>query len=92
MAMYDFILRFALPDPTLDPVHLTDAIFAAGCDDSVVGVGKLGSIALDFSREAPTAEDAVNSAINAVIRAIPGAEFAGISASFQISPQLEVPS
>jgi hypothetical protein len=80
MTTYDFILRFALPNPTVDPVHFVDALFVAGCDDAVVGVGMSGSIALDFSREAPTAEQAVNFAINAVTSAIPGARLAGISA------------
>lgn len=71
---YDFVLTFALPDANAAPSDFTDALFEAGCDDATVGVGKRGSIALDFSREAPSAERAVRSAIEDVQRAIPGAE------------------
>jgi hypothetical protein len=73
MATFEFTLTFALPDPNADPEDFLDALFKAGCDDATVGVGKLGAIALDFSREAPSAEDALRSAIDAVQRAIPGA-------------------
>lgn len=84
MAIYDFILRFDLPDPTAESICFTDAIFEAGCDDAVVGVGLLGSIALDFSRAAPAAKDAVSSAIKAVTEAIPGVKLSEIRASFQV--------
>jgi hypothetical protein len=86
MTTYDFILRFQLPDTAADPAHVIDAIFEAGCDDAVVGIGTPGSIALDFSRDAPTAEDAINSATNAVIRAIPGAKLAEVTANCLIAP------
>lgn len=79
MAIYDLILTLSLPDPTVDPVHFTDSLFVAGCDDAVVGVGMPGSIALDFARDASTAEDAVISAINTVTKAIPGAHLVEIS-------------
>ncbi len=45
----------------------------AGCDDALVGVGQPGRIALDFTREARSASEAVLSAIKDVQRAIPGA-------------------
>jgi hypothetical protein len=51
-----------------------DALFEAGCDDATIGVGSPGSIALDFAREAASAEEAVRSAIADVRTAIPGAE------------------
>lgn len=74
MATYEFILTFALPDPEADPSAFTDALFAAGCDDATVGVGKRGSIALEFDREAASAEAAIRSAMATVQRAVPGAE------------------
>ena len=73
MASYDFTLKFTLPDPTGDPACDTDALFDAGCDDALVGIGENGTIALNFNREAPTAADAVSSAIAAVKKAIPRA-------------------
>ena len=74
LGIYEFVLTFALKDSNADPAGFTDALFEAGCDDATVGVGKRGSIALDFSREAPDAKTAIQSAIDAVQKAIPGAE------------------
>jgi len=72
--MYQFVLKFALPDQNADPAQYMDALFEAGCDDATVGVGKRGSIGLDFSRDGKDAEDAVRSAITAVQKAIPDAK------------------
>jgi len=77
--MWEFILKFRLPTSDSAPAEWLDALFEAGCDDATVGVGKNGSIALDFSRDAPSAEEAVRSAIHDVQRAIPGAELTEIS-------------
>lgn len=74
MARYDFTLTFTLPDRSADPADFLDALYEAGCDDATVGVGKRGSIALEFTREAEGAEKAVQSAIGAVGKAIPGVE------------------
>ncbi len=74
MAQYDFTLTFTLPEPSADPADFLDALYEAGCDDATVGVGKRGSIALEFTRAAEGAEQAVRSAIAAVRTAIPGAE------------------
>lgn len=76
--MYEFVLKFALADQEVDPSGYLDALFEAGCDDATVGVGKRGSIALDFSREASSAEEAVRSAILDVQKAIPDAELTEI--------------
>jgi hypothetical protein len=72
MSEYDFELKFQLADQEAAEEYL-DALFEAGCDDAVVGVGKQGFIGLDFSREAPTALGAVSSAIRDVRAAIPHA-------------------
>jgi hypothetical protein len=45
-----------------------DALFEAGCDDALVGVLG-GEIFLDFDREAPSFDEAVNSAVKNVERA-----------------------
>lgn len=73
MPAYDFIVTFRLPDAEADPADFTDALFEAGCDDATPGVGKRGSIALDFTREAADALTAIRSAIADVGKAIPGA-------------------
>ena len=74
MNSYTFMLNFTLPGREADPEQYVDALFEAGCDDAAVGVGRLGMIGLDFTREAACAEDALRSAIRNVRIAIPGAE------------------
>jgi hypothetical protein len=73
MKEYDFILKFDLPDPAADPEQYVDALYEAGCDDANVGIGQKGRIALDFTREASSALNAVSSAIADIKKAIPGA-------------------
>jgi hypothetical protein len=74
MASHAFILRFVLPDPGANPAHFLDALFEAGCDDAVIGIGLPGSVALDFSRESVSVDVAVRSATEAVMTAIPDAK------------------
>lgn len=73
MATYDFKLTFALPGADTDAEQYLDALFEAGCDDALVGIGTTGTIGLDFEREAGSAEEAIDTAISDVLKAIPGA-------------------
>jgi hypothetical protein len=75
MKTFEFTLHFKLPADRPDPKSWLDALFEAGCDDATVGVGRLGHIALDFSREALNSAKAIMSAIADVKRAIPGSDF-----------------
>jgi hypothetical protein len=72
MASYDFTLTFWLPDKDAEPEAYLDALFEAGCDDATIGVGRQGVISLAFDREAPSAEEAIRSAVAMVTQAIPG--------------------
>jgi hypothetical protein len=72
MATYDFTLTFWLADRDAEPETYLDALFEAGCDDATIGVGQRGVISLAFNREAPSAEEAIRSAVAAVTQAIPG--------------------
>ena len=74
MTTYDFTLTFALPDANATAASFLDALFEAGCDDATIGVGKRGSIGLEFSREASSAEDAIRSAVASIESAIPRAQ------------------
>jgi hypothetical protein len=69
---YEFTLRFTLPTPDVEMDRLIDALYDHGCDDALVGIGQLGRIALDFTRAADSAHEAVLSAIADVRTAIPG--------------------
>jgi len=74
MKEYDFDLKFSLPSPDADPEQFVNALYEAGCDDATVGLGQKGRVALSFTREARTAQDAVTSAIADVTKAIPDAK------------------
>lgn len=79
---YEFTLKFRLPDPTADAeIHL-GALADAGCEDALVGIGQPGRIALDFTRRATSAFEAIASAVRDVKQAIPGAELVEASPDF----------
>lgn len=73
---YTFTLHFQLAEQ--DSSHL-DALLerlgAAGCDDALVGVGQPGRIALEFIREADSAEAAMTTALADVKRVMPLAKW-----------------
>ncbi|HYF85562.1 DNA-binding protein [Azospirillum sp.] len=77
--MWEFVLKFRLPPGRTEPTAWLDALFEAGCDDATVGTGRHGSVALDFSREAVSADVAIRSAIADVLKAIPGAQLTEIA-------------
>ena len=88
MGQYDFTLKFALARPDADPESFIDSLMKEGCDDALVGIGKLGRIALDFTREADSAEEAVISALGDVKRAIPDAQFVEATPDFVGVPDI----
>lgn len=71
----EFIFRLAyhLAGKDGDADALVERLGEAGCDDALVGIGQPGRIALEFTREAASAADALASALADVRRAIPGA-------------------
>ena len=77
MNTYEFTLTFALPDSSQVDDYL-DVLFEVGCDDALVGSGLAGSIALAFEREAPSAKQAIQTAIQQVRKAISGVELIGL--------------
>lgn len=58
---------------------LIERLAEEGCDDALVGVGQPGRLALEFFREAPSALEAIESALEGVRRAVPGARLTDIS-------------
>ncbi len=73
MNQYDFTLKFRLNDPDESPEKYLHALEENGCDDALVGMGKLGRISLNFTREASSALEAITSAIKDVRKSTPGA-------------------
>ena len=74
MGQYNFTLRFALGEHDAEPQLFVERLLAEGCDDALIGLGRPGRIALDFTREASSADDAILSALANVQRAIPEAK------------------
>jgi hypothetical protein len=73
MTEYTFTLTFALGPRCADSDAFVERLGAAGCDDAVVGVGRRGRLALEFTRDAEDAARAVGSAVAAVRSAVPDA-------------------
>jgi len=68
---YTFTLKYQLADDESDTGALVERLGEAGCDDALVGIGQPGRLALEFTREAADAEEAVRSALADVRRAVP---------------------
>lgn len=70
---YTFTLKYQLGDDEGDTDALVERLGEAGCDDALVGIGQPGRLALEFTREAGDADEAVRSALADVRRAVPTA-------------------
>src|SRR5690554_5826843 len=79
---YIFRPKYQLADHDSDPDALVGRLGVAGCDDAPVGVGRPGRLALEFSREANSAEEAVRTALADVKSAVPSARLIEASPDF----------
>ncbi|MCO7572062.1 DNA-binding protein [Pseudomonas chlororaphis] len=79
---YLFTLNYLLPLEGCDPLQLVERLGAAGCTDVLVGTGLAGRLALEFSREAESAEAALLSALGDIKRIIPEARLVEASPDF----------
>lgn len=71
---YHFELVFKLVNADQDMEEVVERLGGAGCTDATPGIGVAGEIALTFTREAVSAQQAIMSAIADAKRAIPDAE------------------
>lgn len=71
MQTYDFTLKFSLENDMDNVDAVVEKLAEAGCDDALIGVGQEGRIALNFTREAASAFDAISSAILDVKKVLP---------------------
>ena len=71
---YTFTLKYRLSLENQNVDDLIERLGAEGCDDALVGVGQPGRMALEFTREADSARDALQSALADVKRAMPTAQ------------------
>ncbi|RAZ73036.1 helix-turn-helix transcriptional regulator [Mesorhizobium atlanticum] len=70
---YTFTLKYRLADDDQDADALVERLGEVGCTDAVVGIGIVGRLALEFTRDAGSAQEAVRSALADVKAAIPTA-------------------
>lgn len=71
---YTFTLKYQLRDGDQSVDDVLERLGATGCDDALVGIGQVGHLSLDFTREATSAEAALVSALADVKRAVPSAK------------------
>ena len=79
---YEFTLKFMLAADGTDADELVERLGEAGCNDALVGVGQTGRLALEFTREAESAKQAIFSALEEVKGAIPDAKLVEITPDF----------
>ena len=71
---YTFTLKYRLSAADQNVDDLIERLGAEGCDDVLVGVGQPGRVALEFTREADSAQAAIQSALVDVKRVMPKAQ------------------
>ncbi len=70
---FEFKLTYKLSNHQTDADQLMSKLGEAGCTDALVGLGVAGQLALEFVREAASADEAILSAVDDVKRALPDA-------------------
>jgi len=70
---FDFTLRFKLSGQDGDTWQVVERLGEGGCRDALVGTGVPRQIAMVFTRCAGTELEAIQSAINDVLKALPSA-------------------
>lgn len=68
---YEFDIVVSLPKGADDEDVILDALFEAGCDDAVVGLGASGLVGLGFTRVGVDAELVISEAVKQVLAALP---------------------
>jgi hypothetical protein len=71
---YTFTLKYRLSPADQNVDDLIERLGAEGCEDFLEGVGQPGRVALEFTREAYSAQAAIQSALADVKRVMPKAQ------------------
>lgn len=77
---YEFTLKLSTADADLD--QLVERLGAAGCTDALAGVGQPGRLALEFTRDAVSARNAIVSAIEEVKAILPETQLLEVTPDF----------
>lgn len=68
---FEFDIVVSLPKGADGEDAILDALFEAGCDDAVVGLGASGLVGLGFTRIGTDAEVVISEAVKRVLSALP---------------------
>ena len=80
---FEFDIVVSLPKGAGDEDAIMDALFEAGCDDAVVGLGASGLVGLGFTRGGQDAEVVISAAVKQVLSALPkGAQLREVKPEF----------
>lgn len=71
MTEFSFVLKYRLSPEDCVADEIVERLGEAGCTDAFVGIGVAGRLALDFTREAESAQKAVTSALRDTRRRCP---------------------
>ena len=74
MKDYDFTLKFALNRTVEEMDAIVGRLDQEGCNDALIGIGRAGRIAFDFTRSSTSAHEALVSALKDVKKAVPDAK------------------
>lgn len=67
---YTFLLKYQLRDGNDSADDVVERLGATGCNDALVGMGQIGQMSLEFTRQATSAENALVTAVLDVKRAV----------------------
>lgn len=68
---FEFELVFALPEGEHDPFELSNAVFEAGFEDSLVGTGVHGLLGVELEAEGDDAESVILEAARTLMKTLP---------------------
>ena len=71
--MFEFEIVINFPDEALEDAEVLDALFDAGLDDTLVGLGRPDRIALSFTRDGSNVEQVLTDAVAQIMAAFPPA-------------------
>ncbi len=71
--MFEFEIVINFPDEALEEAEVLDALFEAGLDDTIVGLGRPDRIALSFTQDGSNLEQVLTDAVAQIMAAFPSA-------------------
>ena len=71
--LFEFEIVINVPDGAIEESEVLDALFEAGLDDTIVGLGRPDKIVLSFTRDGTSLEQVLTDAVVQIISAFPSA-------------------